>query len=94
MCRTTFEAPWGKVQSLLGIKLTTNVTLLFLSAVNNIYLFIVMSQVWTVKLTESTNICYVSDRVACTIKMNSKEIFMGNDSFRKCLCDEWTAVRE
>ena len=53
-----------------------------------------MSQVRTVKLTESTNICYVSDRVACTIKMNAKEIFMGNDSFRKCLCDEWTAVRE
>ena len=31
----TFETPWGKLQSLLGIKLTTNVTLVFLSAVNN-----------------------------------------------------------
>ena len=39
MCGTTFETPWGKVQNLLGMKLTTDVTLLFLSAVNNIYLF-------------------------------------------------------
>ena len=76
------------------MKLTTNVTLLFLSAVNNIYLFIFMSQVWTMKLTKSKNICYVSDRVACTIKRNVKETFMGNDSFHKCLCGEWIAVRE
>ena len=53
-----------------------------------------MSQVWTMKLTESTSICYGSDRVACTIKMNVKETFMGNDSFRKCLYGEWTVVRE
>ena len=76
------------------MKLTINVTLLFLSAVNNIYLFIFMSQVWTMKLTKSNNICYVSDRVACTIKRNVKETFMGNDSFHKCLCGEWIAVRE
>ena len=38
MCRTTFETPWGKVQNLLGMKLKTDVTLLFLSAVNNIYI--------------------------------------------------------
>ena len=68
MCRTTFETPFGKVQNLLGMKLTADVILLFLSAVNNMFFF--MSQVWTMKLTESTNICYVSDRVACTIKMN------------------------
>ena len=53
-----------------------------------------MSQVWTMKLTESMNICDVSDKVACTIKMNIKETFMGNDSFWKCFCGEWTAVRE
>ena len=53
-----------------------------------------MSQVWTMKLTESMNICYISDKVACTIKMNIKETFMGNDSFWKCFCGEWTAVRE
>ena len=53
-----------------------------------------MSQVWTMKLTESTSICHASDMVACTIKMNVRETFMGNDSFRKCLYGEWTAVRE
>ena len=57
-------------------------------------MFFFMSQVWTMKVTESTNICYVSDTVACTIIMNIKETFMGNDSFRKCFCGEWTAVRE
>ena len=46
------------------------------------------------KLTESTSICYASDRVACTIKMNVKETFMVNNSFRECLYREWTAVRE
>ena len=46
------------------------------------------------KLTESRNICYVSDRFACTIKIEVKETFVGNDSFLKCLCGEWTAVRE
>ena len=51
----------------------------------DIFLFVFfMSQVLTMKLTESTNICYVNDRVACTIKMNVKETFTGNDSFRKC----------
>ena len=47
-----------------------------------------MSQVWTMKLTESMNICYVSDTVACTIKMNIKEAFMGNASFWECFCGE------
>ena len=70
------------------MELTTDVTLLFLSAVNNMYLFFFISQVWTMKLTESTNICYVSDTVACTIKMNVKETFMGNGSFHKCFCGE------
>ena len=46
------------------------------------------------KLTEWMNICYVSDRVAYTIKMNVKETFLGNDSFCKCLYGEWNAVRE
>ena len=62
------------------MKLTTDVTLLFPSAVNSIYLFF-MSQVWTMKLTESANICCISDRVACTIKVNIKKTFMENDSF-------------
>ena len=40
-----------------------------------------MLQGWTMKLTESTNICCTSDRVTCTIKVNIKETFMGNDGF-------------
>ena len=45
------------------------------------------------KLTESVHICYVSDMVACTTKIDVKGTFIGNDSFLKCLCGEWTAVR-
>ena len=33
------------------------------------------------KVTESINICCIIDRVACTIKVNIKETFMGNDGF-------------
>ena len=40
-----------------------------------------MLQVWTMKLTESTNICYISDRSPCTMKVNIKQTFMGNDGF-------------
>ena len=40
-----------------------------------------MSQVWTMKLTESIDICYVSVRGSRTIKVNMKETFMGNDPF-------------
>ena len=40
-----------------------------------------MSQVWTMKLTASTNSCYISDRNACTVEMNIKETFMGNNGF-------------
>ena len=46
------------------------------------------------RLTESTNICYVSEMVACTTKMNVKETFMGNDSFLKYFYSEWNAVRK
>ena len=40
-----------------------------------------MSQVLSVKLTELTNICYISDRVPCTTKMNIKETFLGKNGF-------------
>ena len=33
------------------------------------------------KLTKSTNICYISDRVASTIKVDIKETFMGIDVY-------------
>ena len=35
------------------------------------------------KLTESTNIFYISDRVDCTIKQNIKETFVGNNAFAR-----------
>ena len=38
-----------------------------------------MSQVWTMKLTELMNICYVNVRVSRTVKVNIKETFMGNN---------------
>ena len=40
-----------------------------------------MLQMWTLKFPESTNICYISDRVACTIKVNIRETFIGNTGF-------------
>ena len=60
--RTAFETPWGKLRNLLGMMLTTDVTLLPLSAVDkDIFVYCFMSQVWTMKLTESINICDVKD---------------------------------
>ena len=35
------------------------------------------------KLNESTIICHFSDSFATTIKVNIREIFMGNDVFLK-----------
>ena len=34
VCRTTFQKTWGKLPNLLGMKLTTDITWLFLSSVN------------------------------------------------------------
>ena len=45
------------------------------------YLFIFEVAGCTMKLTESMNTCCTSDRVACTIKVNIKETFMGNEGF-------------
>ena len=40
-----------------------------------------MLQMWTIKLTESANNFFTSDRVVPTIKVNMKERFIGNDGF-------------
>ena len=53
-----------------------------------------MSQVWTMKLTASTNFCYISDRNACKVKVNIKETFIGNNGLVQTVSAEWTAVRE
>ena len=82
VCRTIFETLWDKLQNLPEMKLTTGVTLLLLSAVDN-DIFLFMSQVPTLKSTESTNICYISDRVTYTIKRNIKETFLENNGFAR-----------
>ena len=39
------------------------------------------------KLTASTNFCYNSDRNACTVKVNIKEVLLGNNGFlQTCIC--------
>ena len=40
-----------------------------------------MLQMWTIKLTESTNNFCNSDRAVRKIKVNMKEKFIGNDGF-------------
>ena len=40
-----------------------------------------MSQVLTMTLTETTNICYISDTVACTVELNIKDTFLLNNGF-------------
>ena len=85
----TLGKPWTYFKQGLGYKvlqsiMTTCVTLLLLSAVDSdIYIFFFISQVLTMKLTESTNIFYISDRVDCTIKQNIKETFVGNNAFAR-----------
>ena len=40
-----------------------------------------MPEVLSMKLTETMNISYISYRVACAVKLNIKEIFLGNKCF-------------
>ena len=40
-----------------------------------------MSQMWTMKVTALTNFYYISDGNACTVRVNIKETFMGNNGF-------------
>ena len=44
-----------------------------------------MSNLWDMKLTAPTKSCYISDRVACTVKKNIKETFMRNHGFLQIL---------
>ena len=67
------------------MKLTTDVTLLFLLAVENGTFVYFLCQVWTMNLNESINICYVSVRVSLTFNVNIKGTFIGNDSFLQLL---------
>ena len=44
-----------------------------------------MLQMWTIKLTESTNNFCTSDRAVGKIKVNMKGRFIGNDGFLQIL---------
>ena len=69
----TFETSREKLQNLFRMKWATDVTLLFLSvADSDIFAHYFLSQVWTMKLNESTNTCHFRDRFTRTIKMNIK----------------------
>ena len=70
--------PWDTVPNLLWMKLTTDLFLLFLSAVNNdifVYFLCYRCRLWN-QLNQR-----ILDRVACTTKVNIAERFMGNDGF-------------
>ena len=55
------------------MKLATDVTLLFLSvADSDIFAHFFMSQIWTMKLAESTNTCHFSDSFDHAVKVNIK----------------------
>ena len=83
MCRTTFETLCEKLQNLFGMKLIIELTLLYLSALDNdifVYFYVTSTDYginWI-------NIYLpFSDRFATTIKVNIKQVFMGNDVFLK-----------
>ena len=65
---------------------------MFLSAAHICLLF--MSQVRTIKLTESINICYISDKVAFTIKDNVEKVFIGKNGFLYMFMWGRASVRE
>ena len=46
------------------------------------------------KLTASTNFCYIGDRNACTVQVNIKKPSSETMVSCKRLSVEWTAVRE
>ena len=74
VCRATSQKASGKLPHLLGMTLTTDITWLFLSAVNtDISVYFIMLQMWALKLSESTNIFCTSDRTVRTIKVTIKK---------------------
>ena len=81
VCRYIFKHLEANFRNLLGIELTNDLTLAFLSLVNNDLCFFVVvvtgvgCEIKCVKTTESNNVFYISVRVTCTIKFNIKENF-------------------
>ena len=87
VCRTTFKTPWGKLQNLLGMKLTTNVTLLFLSEANNIYLFILCHRCKLWSLLNQRLFVALEIGLPVQLKWMSK-LSWEPIVFCKCLCGE------
>ena len=86
MSRNTFQKAGGKLSDLLGMKLTADITWLFLSAVNTeIFVVFFLLQMLTIKSTESTNNFCPSDRAVRAGKVNIKERFIENDGFLQIL---------
>ena len=78
VCRYTLKYLEANFRNLIGIELTNDLTLPFLSLVNNDLFFFVTGigcEIECVGTTESNNILYISIRVTCTIKFNIKENF-------------------
>ena len=95
MCRTTFEDSWGKLQNLLRVKLTSNVTLLFLSAVDNdifVYFLYCKYALWN-SLNQQIFVILVID-FPVQLKWISAKSSWETMVYCKFLWGEWTAVRE
>ena len=64
------------------MNLTTDICWLLLSIVDDvIFFFFLFDRIFFMTLTESTKICYISDRVVCTVELNIKGNFLGNNGF-------------
>ena len=92
LCRTTFKAPWVKHQNLIKMMLATDVTLLFLSAVNNDILVYFLCY-WC-ELCNQLNQQIFVILVLRYSKQISKNASWETKVSCKCLSDEWNAVRE
>ena len=77
VCRCAFHHLETNVKNSLGMELTTDLTLSFLSSVNNDFFSVTGfgCEIEYVRTTESTNILLISVRVTCTIKFNVKETY-------------------
>ena len=84
VCRTTFETLCERLQSLLVMKLTTDVTLLYLSALDN-YIFVYFYV---------TSMDYEINWINKYLKWISKKSSWETMFSWKYLCSEWTATQE
>ena len=93
--RTTLKTPWGKHQNLLRMKLTADITLLFLSAVNNDKFVYCLCYRCVIRNQLNQQI-YVILVIGLSVqsKWISKKPSWETLVAYKCLCGEWPAVRK